>query len=452
MKIHSGDPRRSRRLGGRRLGAAAISGLLTAGLLSACGGGKPVLNWYINPDGQETLTSLAEACSTDDYDIEIQLLPSGATDQRTQLARRLAASDSSTDLMSLDPVFVPEFANAGWLEELPDDVATKALDGVLDGPAETVKWDDGVYAFPQWANTQVLWYRKSLAEKAGLDMTKPVTWDEIIKAAAANDATVGIQGNKYEAYVVLINSLLQGAPADDDDAGEDAPRGAIVTNPEDGKDATVSIDSDAGRKAAAIIQELADSEAAQSDLSVSNEGTSLPQMFPEDGAGEFMTNWTFVYGNYKPGDANDFTQEQFDDLGYARYPRTVPDQSSRPPVGGIDIGVGAFSKHPEWALDAAACVTTEDAQTQLAANDALMPSRAEAYDAPEVTEAFPADLLALWQESLDAGGVRPKSAYYALISQAVQSRWHAPTSVDPDTTPEESAKFLQEVLDGKALL
>jgi multiple sugar transport system substrate-binding protein len=34
----------------------------------------------------------------------------------------------------------------------------------------------------------------------------------------------------------------------------------------------------------------------------------------------------------------------------------------------------------------------------------------------------------------------------------VQSVWHSPTSVDPDSTPEKSATFLRDVLDGKALL
>ena len=113
---------RSRR--GWAAGAAAV--LFCAGL-SACSGGsgKPTLNWYVNPDGVDTLTALAKSCSTDEYDIEIQLLPSGATDQRTQLARRLAAKDSSTDLMSLDPVFVAEFANAKWLEQLPEETATR---------------------------------------------------------------------------------------------------------------------------------------------------------------------------------------------------------------------------------------------------------------------------------------------------------------------------------------
>jgi multiple sugar transport system substrate-binding protein len=438
---------RSRRRGRRglrghhRLFAASTALVLTGTLLSACGSeGKPTLNWYVNPDGVDTLTKLAAQCSTDDYDIEVQLLPSGATDQRTQLARRLAAEDSSTDLMSLDPVFVAEFANAGWLTPFEGEAATTVTEGVLDGPLDTVKWEDKVFAAPQWANTQVLWYRKSLAKAAGLDMSKPVTWDQVIDAAADNDGTVGIQANKYEAYVVLINSLIQGAGGD------------IVSKTEDGKDAQVDIDSDAGRAAAAVIQKLADSDAAQPDLSVSNEGTSLGQMFPEQGAGEFMTNWTFVYKNYEPGDGKEFTQEQFDDLGYARYPQTVAGETSKPPVGGIDIGVGAFSEHPDYALEAAQCVTTPEAQTALAVTDGLMPAREDAYSSPELTDAYPQELLDLFQSSLQDGGTRPKSAYYALISQAIQSRWHSPTSVDPDSTPQESAQFLQDVLDGKALL
>jgi multiple sugar transport system substrate-binding protein len=448
MGHDSGGPpvrRREKRRFGSTRGIAVVGvAVLTTSLLAACSGdsGKPTLNWYINPDGVETLTALAEQCSTDDYDIEIQLLPSGATDQRTQLARRLAAKDSSTDLMSLDPVFVAEFANANWLEELPQDAAATATDeDVLEGAAETVKWDDGVYAFPQWANTQVLWYRKSLAEAAGLDMTQPVTWSQVIKAAADNDGTVGVQANKYEAYVVWINALIQGAGGD------------IISDNEAGKDASVDIDSDAGRAAAEVIQELAESAAAQPDLTTSNEGTSLGLMYPEGGAGEFMTNWTFVYKNYEGLiEAGAITQEDFDDLGFARYPATVEGEESKPPIGGIDIGVGAYSENTDFALAAAECVTSTEAQVALAVDSGLMPARTSAYEDPKLTEAYPAELLELFSQSVDEGGPRPKSAYYATISAAIQSVWHSPTQVDPASTPEESARFLKDVLEGKALL
>jgi multiple sugar transport system substrate-binding protein len=414
----------------RRLAAAAVSLVLGGTLLSACGGdGKPTLNWYINPDGQDTLTKLAADCSEGKpYDIQINLLPTGATDQRTQLARRLAASDSETNLMSLDPVFVAEFANAGWIAKWPDDLAAEVTDDdVLSGPADTVTWDDGVYAAPQWANTQLLWYRKSLAEAAGLDTSQSDTW------------TWDVQANRYEAYFVWINSLVAGAGGD------------VVSDTEAGKDAKVDIDSDAGRAAAAVIQKLADSAAAQPDLTVSQEGTSLPFMFDPNYAGEFMTNWTFVYKNYEPNDENGFTKEQFDDLGWARYPRTVPDQESRPPVGGIDIAVGEFTENKDWAFEAAQCVSSAEAQEQLAVNDGLMPARQSVYDSQGLTDAFDPTVLELFQQSLEAGAPRPKSAYYNLISGATQKSFHPPTSVNPDT-PAKAATYIRDVLDGKALL
>ena len=420
-------------------------------VLAACGGdsGKATLNWYINPDGVDTFKKWAEKCSTDDYDIAIQMLPTSATDQRVQLARRLAAEDSSTDLMNLDPVFVAEFANAGWLAEVKGTVADEVEKSVtgdgdyLAGAADTVTWEDGVFAFPLWANTQVLWFRRSLAKAAGLDMTKPVTWSQVIKGAADHDGTVGVQANRYEAYVVWINALVQGAGGD------------IVSNTEAGNKAKVDIDSDAGRAAAEVIKELADSPAAQPDFSVSNEGTSLGQMFPADGAGEFMINWTFVYKNYegllgKAGGPAD--EEQFKDLGWARYPATVEGEESKPPIGGIDIGVGAYSEHPEFAMKAAECVTSQETQVDLALTDGLMPSTNSAYEAVIKDGSYPADLVELWRTSVDEGGPRPKSAFYGLISSAIQARWHSPSSVDPDTTPQRSGDYLQAVLEGKALL
>jgi multiple sugar transport system substrate-binding protein len=437
-----------KRISVRRGLGMGVVGVLAATLLSACGDeGKPTLHWYVNPDGVDTFETYADECSTDDYDISVELLPSGATDQRTQLARRLAAEDSSTDLMNLDPVFVAEFANAEWLAEPPEELSSEILDSAegdgdyLAGAADTVIWEDKAFAIPLWANTQVLWYRKSLAEAAGLDMSQPVTWEQVIQAAADNNGSVGVQANKYEAYVVLINALVQGAGGD------------IVSDTEAGRDTKVDIDSEPGKDAATIIQMLADSPAAQSDLSVSNEGTSLGRMFPADpaapqGAGEFMVNWTFAYKNY----ADTVDKDQLADLGWARYPATVEGEASKPPIGGIDIGVGAFSDHPDFAMEAAQCITSTQAQVDLALNNGLMPSTNSAYEAVIEDGSYPADLVELWRTSVDEGGPRPKSAFYALISSAIQARWHSPTSVDPDSTPKDSADYLQDVLEGKALL
>ncbi|MGH3385770.1 MAG: extracellular solute-binding protein [Nocardioidaceae bacterium] len=426
----------------RRGVGLAVAAVLCSTLLAACGddGGKPTLTWYINPDpnppegfeGAFGQAGIAERCSTDEYDIATELLPTSASEQRIQLLRRLSADDPSIDLMSLDPVFTAEFAAAGYLAEIPDDAQGELTDGVLQGAIDGASWEDKLVVAPLWANTQVLWYRKSLADQAGLDMTQPVTWDQIIDAAVDNGATVGVQANKYEGYVVWLNALIQGAGGD------------IASDTEQGSDATIDIGGDAGVKAAEIVQKLADSSAAQPDLSVSNEGTVLGPLASDQGG--FMVNWTFAYNNYRADEAT------FEDLGYARYPASVEGEESAPPIGGINIGMGASTDEPEMALEALTCVTSEENQVEYAIETANMPAREGAYEDPGLTEQFPEDLLTLFQDSIDSAGPRPASPYWSTIVNATLSEWHPASSVSPESTPEDSASFITEALHGEALL
>jgi multiple sugar transport system substrate-binding protein len=405
--------------------------------LAACGGGgsgKPVLTWYINPDpnpppgfkGAFGQAGIAERCSNDAYTIKTQILPQSATEQRIQLLRRLAAQDPAIDLMSLDPVFTAEFADAGYLAKLPPSLSTGMLKGAVDGAS----WDGRLVVAPLWANTQILWYRKSMAEKAGLDMTKPVTWDQIIDAASKEGGKVGVQANKYEGYVVWINALLQGAG------------GAILSNTQAGADAKVTVDTTAGRDAAKVIAKLAKSSAAEADLSVSNEGTVIG---PFAKPGGFMVNWTFIYNTVKPDKAT------FKDLGYARYPATVTGEQSKPPIGGINIGVSKYTDARGAALKAVDCITSEANQVKYAVETGNMPAREAAYQDAGLRKQFPAELLTLWLNSIDTAGPRPPSPYWGTIVGAVLNNWHPASSVG-DGTPKRSASFIKNVLSGSALL
>lgn len=426
----------------RRVVASAAGAILTATLLAACGGesgGKAELVWYTNPDsappagfkGAFGQAGIAERCSNDDYTITTQQLPGDASQQRIQLARRLAAGDKGIDLMSLDPVFVAEFANAGFLADIPEDQATDLTSDTLEGAKEAASWDGKLVTAPLWANTQLLWYRKSLAEKAGLDMTQPVTWDQIIDAATDNDATVGVQANKYEGYSVWINALVQGAGGD------------IVSDVEKGVDAKIDVSSPAGEAAAGVIEKLAKSPARMPDLSVSNEGTVLGPFAGDRGG--FIVNWTFIFSQYKADKA------VAADLGFTRYPRTTPDEPSRPPLGGIDIGVNDSTSHKTEALDALACITSAENQAQYAAETGNMPSSSAAYDDPVLTKAYPADLLTAFQSSIEEAGPRPITPYWSDISSSLQSTWH-PASGVSSSTPKRSASFIKDVLDGSKLL
>ncbi len=415
----------------RRLIGGLAAAAMACGLLAACSGseGKPELIWYINPDagGQD---AVAEACSTDEYAITTQVLPQDASQQRIQLARRLAAEDRAIDLMSLDPPFTAEFAAAGFLAEIPPDLQQQFSDQAFDSAVEAATWQDELVVAPFWSNTQVLWYRKSFVDQTSLDMAEPVTWDQIIEAAANNGGQIGVQGDKYEGYSVWINSLIAGAGGD------------IASNTEAGADAAIDISSPAGQEAAAVIKKLADSKAAPSDLSVSNEGTAAATFSGDSGS--FMVNWTFIWGNY--GD-----DQLGGDIGYARYPRTVEGEPSRPPYGGIGIGVSSYSEQQDLAIKALECMTSPESQALNAELTGNMPSSPAGYDQPKVQELFPPGLLELFQQSLQDAAPRTLSPYWSDISGAIQSTWHPPSSVDQQT-PKQSATFIEDVLQGRRLL
>jgi multiple sugar transport system substrate-binding protein len=421
-----------------RRGVAAAAALITAsGLLAACSAnadsGKPELIWYINPDSGGQAKVVAN-CSTDDYTISTQVLPQDANEQRIQLARRLAARDSGIDIMSIDPPFTAEFSNAGFLAPIPQDLQDKLKEQSFQGATDAATWNDKLVVAPFWSNTQVLWYRKSFVEKAGIDMNQPVTWDQIIDAAAKNGGKVAVQSNKYEGYVVWINALISGAG------------GQLATDTDKGVDLKLEIDSPAGEKAAAVIEKLAHSPAAPADLSVAQEGQAGSTFGGAQGA--FMVNWTYIYNNYEASDPG-FNK----DIGYTRYPQTVQGEDSRPPYGGIGLGVSKYSNHIDDAMKAVECLTSPENQEVNAELTGNMPASQAGYAAngDALQKTYPADLLKLFQDSLDAAAPRTVTPYWSDISGGLQSTWHPPASVNSDT-PAKSQSFIDDVLHGRSLL
>ncbi|GAA2151221.1 extracellular solute-binding protein [Actinomadura napierensis] len=423
------------------LRAAVALGLAGSGLAACGGGGTPTLNWYINPDngGQVKLAAACSKASGGKYRIKTSLMPDDATQQREQLVRRLAAKDDGLDLMSLDPVFVAEAANAGFLRAFPAAQAAQFTQGVFPAAVQSSTWDGKLYAAPFWANTQLLWYRKSAVRKAGVDPNAPdFTWDKMIDAALRTGGTIGVQGNKYEGYMVWINALVASAG------------GRILSDAGKGDDARIDIDSPAGRAAAAIVHRLASSRAASPTLSTDIEEQSRALF---NGArGEFMVNWPYIWAADE-SDAKDGVIDKAvpSDIGWARYPKVAPGQDSKPPFGGIEVAIGAYGKYRNtFAVDAVTCITSTEHQKEYMLAEGNPAARPAVYDDPEIRKQFP--MAGLIRDSINAAAPRPITPYYTDVSGAIQSRWHPPASVDPNSTPRESATFVHQVLRDQRLL
>lgn len=412
----------------RMIAVPAVLAILAAAVGTGCGvvgseetaSGARAVNWYaFNEPGGAYEQSIAECNKQADgrYRINYVRLPTDANQQRELVVRRLAAEDETVDLLNMDVIWTAEFAEAGWIVPWTGERRRVAEQGRLEGPLETVRYDGRVWAIPFTTNTQLLWYRKDRVPDPGTDFT----WDEMIDRAVENGTDIEVQARQYEGFTVWINALIQGAG------------GKIVDD-----EGEVVVD-DSARTAAEIVRRLASSPAAPAGMSTSAEDDA--RLGFESGRSDYQVNYSFIY----PSAAE--VSDQFQkNIGWARYPRSVAGRESRPPLGGFNIAVGAFSEKKELAFQAAQCLASEDSQLVAAEKGGLAPSSEAVYDRPALRKAFPfADLL---RESIDEGGPRPVTPAYTDISLAIQRTFHPPDSVDPDTVVEQLRDRIETAAEG----
>lgn len=437
---------RRRGAGGRRRpgpAAGLLAAVLLAGGLAACGSdsGPPTLTWYVNPDsgGQAVIAQRCTDAAQGRYRVATALLPRESAEQRQQLIRRLAANDSSIDLMSLDPPYIPEFSEAGFLAPVPPEVAQKVSQGVVESALQGATWRDKLVTIPFWANTQLLWYRKSVAQAAGLDMSKPVTWEQLIQASEKEKKQLGVQGIRAEALTVWINALIESA-------GGHVITDPSVSSPEDIK---LGLTGAPAEQAATIMRSVADAGVGGPALSTSGEDANV-NAFEGPDAG-FMVNWPFVWPRALSGVKGGTLDASVpQDYGWALYPRVTADRESAPPYGGVNLGVGAFSKYRDFAFEVAQCVTSDENQAYYFVSNGNPASKASVYDDPEVVKEFPMAPVIL--QSLQQAKSRPQTPYYSEVSESLQRTYHPPGSVDPARTGQKAADLITAVLAKKELL
>ncbi|GAA4091995.1 extracellular solute-binding protein [Nonomuraea soli] len=414
-----------------RLAAAA----LTALPLAACAAeseGPVALTWWQGPNAETPTQEAVAACTKDGkYAIKVETLPDGSDKQREQLVRRLSAKDKSVNLITMDVVWTAEFAEAGWILPLPDATAKTVTDGTLEGALKSATWKDKLYAAPLLSGSQLLWYRKSRAEQAGIDPAKgELTWEQLLAAAGGmpeGERGVATPGNRYEGYTVFVNALVASAGGQVVDA-EGQP----------------GLDSDAGRAAASVIGSLATGPAALKGMSTLDEETMRAAF--EQGEASFMTNWGYVYA----AAADRATKEPefkkvFDDYGWARYPRVVAGVPSAPPLGGSNIAIGAGTPEDqrESAYAALACLTSTQSQKGFMMGAGIPAARSSVYDDAEVRAKFPfADVM---RDSIAEASPRPMVRKYNALSTAIQTAFHPPASVTAETAAKAQAAVAQAV-------
>jgi trehalose/maltose transport system substrate-binding protein len=411
--------------------------------VSACGGedtssgGAVTLNWFIFNEPSGAPQTVAARCSEQShgrYTIKFQYLPSQSDQQREQLVRRLGAKDSTMDLLGLDVVWTGEFANAGWLAPVPPRTAKAVSEHVFPAVLQTARFKGRLYTVPIWSNTELLWYRKDRVPRP------PKTWDEMLDMGEKLGPSKGrfaLQANRYEGLVVLANQLIESAGT------------SILSGP-----TTIKLDRGPTERALQILGRLSHSPVRPANLTTMVEDDARRAFEGQKGVSDtaFMINYPFVYPAAK---SNPDAQKIFRAMRAAKYPQVDPGRPSRPPIGGINVGVSAYSKHKAAAFAAVKCLVKPENQLKIATLGGLPPVRSDLYDRPEIEKIYPgfADLI---RTSIEDAAPRPSiSPAYQDLSLAIQRALHPTTKIDPQNvapTYDELRSKIEQAIKREGLL
>ena len=177
------------------LGAAAALGLLAAcGRPDETSGGEsaapaePIAEgaatgsltvWAMGAEG-EKLPELLKGFQEQNPEVTVEVTPVPWDSAHDKFTSAIAAG-TAPDVAQVGSTWMAEFVGLDALEPTPEEVAT---DDCFPGALESVTVDDTVYGVPWYVETRVVFYRKDLAQQAGI--TEPPTdWDGLLALAQA---------------------------------------------------------------------------------------------------------------------------------------------------------------------------------------------------------------------------------------------------------------------------
>ena len=326
-------------------------------------------------------------------------------EQHQFYAVNLEGGNAGLDVLMLDVIWVPEFAQAGWLLDLTPFLTPSDLTPHFPAAVEPAVRNGRVFALPWFMNVGLLYYRKDLLDKYGLE--PPRTYAELvdqvgrIRSGERDPALDGFvwQGKQYEGMVV---NVLEGFWAN----GTQLLGGSGAVFPE----------PDRAEEALAFMRNLIVSGVSPPWVTAADE--ELTRRAFQDGHAIFLRNWPYVMDLVEqPG------SPVRGKVGIASLPRHAHGTRGAGSTGGAHLGVYARTRHPDAAALLVRFLAGQAAEHAMAAGAALSPSRMALYHAPDLVRDHP-NFPAIYQLTMLARP-RPIVPYYLMMSTMLQPEFSA---------------------------
>lgn len=332
---------------------------------------------------------------------DIRVLPRetpDAADQRHQLfVQWLNAGADDPDILSLDVIWTPEFAAAGWI--LPLDRFGPDTGEFFPTTIAANRWGDSLYALPWFVDVGMLYWRTDLMRAA------PTSFEELRRAAGRARQAPGVrhglvwQGARYEGLVATFVEYLGGY------GGRILDGGRVVVASEAGLGALTE-----------MRNEIYASEIVPSAVLTWHEEET--RLAFQNGEAAFMRNWPYAHG---------LMQDSAGSRVAGKYAVTAmpaaPQGSPTAALGGTQLAINRNSEHPEAAWKVIEYLTRPEHMLERAEVVGQFPTRLALYEGPELGEALSiptADLRRIVESAVP----RPVTPVYSQLSEILQIHLH----------------------------
>lgn len=354
--------------------------------------------------------------------VKDETLPASTDEQHQFYIINLEGRSSDFDVLSMDVIWVPEFARAGWLRDLSHILPEEERGEFFPGPMKAVTYREKIYAIPWYIDAGLLYYRKDLLRE--YNFSPPKTWQELITISMhVMEREPGIygfvwQGKQYEGLICNVLEYFWS------NGGEVVRDGASVIN------------SPENMEALQFMEDLIVKYKVTPPLVTTAIEESTRHIFG-NGKALFMRNWPYAW--------NLFEREGSPvrgKVGVSVLP-SFPGNEPAATLGGWQLGVNRHSRRPEAAERLVKFLTSPGAQKTLALGIGYKPSRKSLYQDPDLIREQPF-ITGLYEVFMKARP-RPVTPYYMMITQVMQPEFSA--AISGIRKPEAALSSIQQQID-----
>ncbi|MEU6084457.1 ABC transporter substrate-binding protein [Streptomyces sp. NPDC047108] len=343
-------------------------------------------------------------------------------EQRQRMIQNAELKSGEFTVLNLDVVWTSEFAANRWVMPLPRKAVDTSDD--LKPTVDGASYRGQLYAAPWNSDGALLYYRKDLLKKAGVE--PPGTWDEMTEACkkvrelpeGKGMSCYAGQFDKYEGLTVNFSEMVDSA-------------GGTVVNSK-GRPA---VDSPAAVKGLSFFADAFDSGLI-SKKAITYKEEEGRQAF-QKGKLVFHRQWPYQWSMASRTDGSSSVAGKF---GVAPLPGLKgPGISS---LGGHNLAISSSAENRATALDFVAFMTSKEMQRKNLLLSSNAPTVASLYDDKKLIEKYP--YLPVLKKSVQNANPRPQVVRYGDTTAAIQEAAYG--ALRGEVTPRKALAELQRKL------